>query len=73
MSNLSQCDLNERDDLLKVQVMYPNPKCKSQKENNFTPYQFQLERVGFKSVMKKDIQRDCKNVESFHYTWMENS
>ena len=33
--------------------MCHNPKCKCQKQNTFTPNQFQLEGAGFKNAMKK--------------------
>ena len=49
MSNKAWCDLKRKGDILKLQGMYPNPKCKCQKQITFTPRQFQFEGVGFKN------------------------
>ena len=49
MSNKAWCDLKRKGDILKLQGMYPNPKCKCQKQITFTPRQFQFEGVWFKN------------------------
>ena len=56
MSNLSLCDLNIKGKLLKVHVLCPNSKCNGQKQNSFTPNQFQLEGASFTNTMKKKFK-----------------
>ena len=45
--------------------MCPNPKCKCQNEEEFTPNQFQLEEAGFKNTMKKKFKRTEKLWNNF--------
>ena len=40
--------------------MCPNPKCKCENEDEFTPNQFQFEEAGFKNTMKKIFKRTEK-------------
>ena len=49
-----------------------NGKCIRQKQITFTPRQFHLEGIGFKSKMKKK-QRESKNLENFYEAWVESS
>ena len=53
ISNAAWCDLNSKGDILKLQDLCHNPKCKCQKQITFTPRQFQLEGAGFKSKLQK--------------------
>ena len=53
MSNSAWCDLNCKGDILKLNDVCHNPKCKCQKQITITLRQFQLEGSGFKSTMKK--------------------
>ena len=57
MSNSAWCDLNKNCTVLKLHDMCHNPKCNCQKQITFSPRQFQLERAGFKSNMKKILKR----------------
>ena len=63
MSNSAWCNLNSKDDILKLHDKCPNPKCKCQKQITFPPRQFQLEGNQFKPTMKKIFKRSEKNVE----------
>ena len=56
MSNSAWCDLNSNCTVLKLQDFCHNPKCKCQKQINFSPNQFQLEGTGFKNTMKKFVK-----------------
>ena len=56
MSNSAWCDLNKNSTVLKLHDMCHNPKCKCQKQINFSPNQFQLEVAGFKNKMKKTFR-----------------
>ena len=53
MSNLAWCDLNKNCAVLKLHDMCHNPKYECQKQNTFSPNQFQLEGAGFKYTKKK--------------------
>ena len=52
MSNSAQCDLSNKGQILKMQDISPNIRCKCQKQNIFTPRHFQLEGNGFKKKGK---------------------
>ena len=56
MSNSAWCDLNKNCTVLKLQDMCHNPKCKCQKQINFTPKQFQLEGGSIKSKLRKNFR-----------------
>ena len=47
VSNSAWCDLITRGDVLKLPNTCPKYKCNCQKQNTFTPRQFQLESDGF--------------------------
>ena len=53
MSNSAWCDLNKNCTVLNLHDMCHNLKCKSQKQNTFTPKQFQLEGGSIKSKLQK--------------------
>ena len=50
--NLSWCDLKNKDNLLKIHDMCCNSSCNCQKQIEFTPNLFQLERAEFENTMK---------------------
>ena len=52
MSNLAWCDLNINCTVLKLHDICHNPKCKCQKQINFSPKQFQLEGCSIESKLK---------------------
>ena len=52
MSNIAWCDL-ENISSLRLQDYCGNPKCRCQKQNTFTPRQFQLEGAGFINTIKE--------------------
>ena len=56
MSNSAWCDLNKICTVLKLHDMCHNPKCKCQKQTNFSPNQFQLQGSCFKNTMKKILK-----------------
>ena len=56
-SNQAWCDMNSNGNFLKIPDMCPNPRCKFQKQNTFTPKQFQLEGKGFKKEPLRNFQR----------------
>ena len=49
ISNSAWCNLSSKGEILKLHEMCPYHKSKSQKQIVFTPRQFQIERVGFKT------------------------
>ena len=53
MSNDASCDLTCKGDKLKLHDTCHNPKGKCQKQITFTPKEFQLGGIGFKSTRKK--------------------
>ena len=53
MSKSAWSDLNKNCTVLKLHDMCHNPKCKCQKQINFTPKEFQLEGVSIKSKQQK--------------------
>ena len=53
MSNSAWCDLNKNCTVFKLHEMCHNPKCKCQKQINFTPQQFQLEGGSIKGKLQK--------------------
>ena len=53
MSNDAWCDLNQGCTVLNIHDMCHNPKCKGQKQINFTPRQFQLEGTSIKSKLQE--------------------
>ena len=53
ISNSAWCDLNRKGNILKLHDKSPNPKCKCQKINTFTPHQYMLEGGSIKSKLKK--------------------
>ena len=78
MSNLARCDLNKNCTLLKLHDMCHNPKCKCQKQINFSPNQFQLEGAGFRYNMKKIFKGSqtawkkvlkFENSYSYYFSW----
>ena len=71
MSSSAFSDLNSKGDLLKMHDHCSNRQRKCQKQNNFTPKQFQLEGASFKKQWKK-ISIDWKNVDWFFKTWIIN-
>ena len=56
MSNSAWCDLNKNCTVLRLHDMCHNPKCKTQKQNTFTPKQFQLEGGLIKSELHKILR-----------------
>ena len=65
MSNSAWCDLNENCTVLKLHDMCHNPKYRCQKQNTFSPNQFQLEGAGFKNTMKKIFEGSEKAWNKF--------
>ena len=53
MSNSAWCDLNKNCTVLKLHDFCHYSKCKCQKQNTFTPKQFQLEGGSNKSKLQK--------------------
>ena len=56
MSNSACCDINKDCTVSKLHDLCQNPKCKCQKQNTFTPRQFQLEGAGFKNTVKENLK-----------------
>ena len=52
MGNSAWCDLNKNCTVMKLHDMRHNPKCKCQKQNTFSPKQFQLEGGSTRSKLK---------------------
>ena len=52
-------------DILTMQDMYPISKCNCQEQITFAPRQFELERSGFKSKLKK-TEGSQKAWDKFH-------
>ena len=65
MSNLSWCEFNKKRNLPIVHDRCPIPKCICQEQTNFTPNQFSLEGVGYKTTMRKIFQGNEKAWNSF--------
>ena len=57
MSKSACCVLNKDCTVLKVHDMCHNPECNCQKQNTFTPKQFQLEGGAIKSNLQKKYKR----------------
>ena len=53
MSNSARCDLNSKDDILKLHHKCPNLSCNCQKIIIFTPRQFMLEGGSIKCKLQK--------------------
>ena len=53
MSNSARCDLNSKEDMLKLHDKCPNPKCNCQKIITFAPHQSMLEGGSIKSKLQK--------------------
>ena len=60
MSTSAWCDLNSKDNILKLHDKCPNPKCNCQNMITFTPHQFMLEGGSIKSKLKKKDLRGRK-------------
>ena len=56
MSNSAWCDLNKNCTVLKLHDMCHNAKCKCQKQNTFSPNQFQLEVGSIKNKLKSILK-----------------
>ena len=65
MSNLSWCDLNNKGNLLKVQNVCPNARCKCQKQVTFTPDQIRLGCSRLEKGMRKIFEGTGKKLNSF--------
>ena len=52
MSNSAWCDLNVKDDILKLHDLSNIPECECQKQITFTPRKFQMEGAGFQNTIK---------------------
>ena len=55
MLNSAWCAFNKNCTVLKLHDMCHNPKCKCRKQITFSPNQFQLQGVGFKKKLEKNI------------------
>ena len=56
MSISAVCDLNSKEDMLKLLDKCPNSKCNCQKIINFTPRQYMLEGGPIKSKLQKSFE-----------------
>ena len=57
MSNAAWCDLNSKRHNRELQDVRPNPKCKCQKQIEFSPTEYQLEGSGFKYELQKVLEK----------------
>ena len=65
MSNSARCDINKNCTVLKLHDKCHNPKCKCQKQINFTFKQFQLEGGSIKCKLPKVFKGTKKAWDSF--------
>ena len=65
ISNSSCSDLGSRGDTLKLHDIFHYPRCKCQKQINFTPRQFQFESDGIRNANENIVEETENRWKNF--------